>query len=76
MSKRKTNREKYSDEKAARRAKFIIQILCLMVLVLVVVLDAANPDYEASIPVYAIIGGIALGVGGKDFIQYISGNRK
>lgn len=54
------------------RAKLIIQSVCIVALVFVVGIDAFSIQFETNPLVYAIIGGVALGVGGKQVAKEIA----
>lgn len=53
-----------------------VQIACIFALVALVGIDAFNTQFEVGNIVYAIIGGVAFGVGGKDVVHYLTGGRK
>lgn len=46
------------------KAKLIVQITSILALVALAAIDAFSKDFQVSIIVYAIIGGILFGVGG------------
>lgn len=40
----------------------VVQVSCLIALVLLTFIDAQSPDFQVSLVVYGIIGGLLLGV--------------
>lgn len=64
---------KHAQETA--KVSVFIQVASLAALVAVVGFDALSPNFSVPTIVYAIIAGMGFGVGGKDFIKYVTGRK-